>query len=86
METKDYNVMIHGRNFFYQPIKNHLKTYHAIRKIIRYHIILLGRTSRGNDNRCLCLLDYPYFQKYHELIAIDLTKQQKLNAGPKAIQ
>ena len=28
VEIKDYNVMIDGRNFFDQPIKNDLKTYH----------------------------------------------------------
>ena len=27
MEIKDYNVMIDGRNFFDQPIKNDLKIY-----------------------------------------------------------
>ena len=30
-----------------------------------------------------CLIDYPYFKKYHKLIAIDLSKQQKLDSGPK---
>ena len=33
VEIKDYNVMIDGRNFFDQPIKNDLKTYDNIRKI-----------------------------------------------------
>ena len=33
MEVKDYNVMIDGRNFFDQTIKNDLKTYDNIRKI-----------------------------------------------------
>ena len=33
-----------------------------------------------------CLLDYSYFEKYFKLIAIDLSKQQKLDADPKAIQ
>ena len=33
-----------------------------------------------------CLLDYPYFKKYRKLIAKDLSKQQKLDADPKAIQ
>ena len=28
----------------------------------------------------------PYFKKYYKLIAIDLSKQQKLEADPKAIQ
>ena len=31
VEIKDYNVMIDGRNFFDQPIKNDLKTYDNIR-------------------------------------------------------
>ena len=33
-----------------------------------------------------CLLDYHYFKIQYKLIAIDLSKQQKLNADPKAIQ
>ena len=32
------------------------------------------------------LLDYPYFQEHYEIIAIDLSKQQTLDVGPKAIQ
>ena len=28
---------------------------------------------------------YTYFKKYYKLIAIDLIKQQKLDADPKAI-
>ena len=63
---KDYNVMIDGRNFFDQPIKNYLKTSDNIRKI---------STGRGDDFTVGCLLDYPYFKKYYKLIAVDLTKQ-----------
>ena len=33
MEIKDCNVMVNGRNFFDQPIKNDLKIYKNIRKI-----------------------------------------------------
>ena len=33
MEIKDYNVMMDGKNFFDQPIKNDLKTCDNIRKI-----------------------------------------------------
>ena len=33
-----------------------------------------------------CLLDYIYFKKYYKMIAIDLSKQQVLDADPKAIQ
>ena len=74
---KDYNVLIDGRNFSDQPIKNDLKTYDNIKKIA---------TGQGDDYTTECLLDYRYFKKYYKLIAIDLSKQQKLDADPKAIQ
>ena len=71
VEIKDYNIMID------QPIKNDLKTYDNIRKIA---------TGQGDDYTTGCLLDYPYFKKYYKLIAIDLRKQQKLDADPKEMQ
>ena len=77
VEIKDYKVMIDGRNLFDQPIKNDLKTYGNIIKIA---------TGQGNDYTTACLLDYPYFKKYYKSIAIDLRKQQKLDADPKATQ
>ena len=77
VEVKNYNVMIGGRNFFDQPIKNDLKTYDNIRTIA---------TGQGDDYTTGCLIDYPYFKKYYKLIEIDLSKQQKLDADPKAIQ
>ena len=73
---KDYNVMIAGRNFFDQPIKNDLNTYDNIRKIV---------TGHSDDNTTGCLLDYPYFKKYYKLIAIGLSKQKKLGADEKEI-
>ena len=73
---KDYNVMIAGRNFFDQPIKNDLNTYDNIRKIV---------TGHSDDNTTGCLLDYPYFKKYYKLIAIGLSKQKKLGADQKEI-
>ena len=71
IEIKDYNVMIDGGNV------NDSKTYDAIRKIA---------TGHGDDYTTECLLAYPYFKKYYKLFAIDLSKQQKLDADPKAIQ
>ena len=32
------------------------------------------------------MLDYPYFKENYKLIAIDLSKQQELDADPRAIQ
>ena len=43
-------------------------------------------TGQGDDYTTGCLLDYLYFKKYHTLIAIDLSKQQKLDAHRKAKQ
>ena len=33
-----------------------------------------------------CLLDYPYFKENYNLIAIEFSKQQGLDAGSLAIQ
>ena len=76
VEIKNYYVMIDGRNFFDQLIKIDIKTYDNIRKIA---------TGQGNDYTTGCLLDFPYFNKYYELIAIDLSKQQKLEADPEIL-
>ena len=43
-------------------------------------------TGQGDDYTTGCLLDYPYFKNYYKMIAIDLRKQQALDADPKAIQ
>ena len=49
-------------------------------------ITLEGATGQGDDYTTGCLLDYLCFKKYYKLIAIDLSKQQKLDADPKVIQ
>ena len=77
VEIQDCNVMIDGKNFFDQPINSDLKTYENIRKIA---------TGQGDDYTTGCLLDYTYFKKYYKMIAIDLSKQQALDADPRAIQ
>ena len=77
VEIKDYNVMIDGRNFFDQPINSMTKTYKNIRKIA---------TGQGDDYTTGCLLDYFYIKDHYKMIAIDLSKQQALDAYPIAIQ
>ena len=69
--------MIDGCSFFDQPVKNVLITYDNIRKVV---------TGQRDDYTTGCLLDYPYFENYYKMIAIDLCKQQALDADPKAIQ
>ena len=77
VEIKDYNVMINGENFFDQPIKNNKVTYENIRKIT---------TGQGDDYTTGCFLDYSYFVDTYKMIAVDLSKQQALDADPRAIQ
>ena len=76
VEMKDYNIMINGENFFDQPIKNNKVTYDN-RKIA---------TGQGDDYKTGCLFDYPYFANTYKMIAVDLSKQQALDADPRAIQ
>ena len=77
VEIKNYNVMINGESFFDQPIKDNKVTYENIRKIA---------TGQGDDYTTGCLLDYPYFKDSYKMIAVDLSKQQALDADPRAIQ
>ena len=69
--------MINGENFFDQPKKDNKVTYENIRKI---------DTGQGDDYMTGCLLDYPYFKDSYKMIAVDLSKQQALDADPRAIQ
>ena len=77
VEIKDYNIVINGENVFDQPIKNNKVTYYNIRKIA---------TGQGDDYKTGCLLDYSYFVNTYKMIAVDLSKQQALDADPRAIQ
>ena len=77
VEIKDYKIMINGENFFDQPIKNNKVTYENIRKI---------STGQGDDYTTGCLLDYLYFKDSYKMISVDLSKQQALDADPRANQ
>ena len=43
-------------------------------------------TGQGADYTTDCLFDYVYFKNYYKMVAIDLSKQQALDADPKARQ
>ena len=77
VEIKDYNIMINGENYFDQPIKNNKVTYENIKKIA---------AGQGHDYTTGCLLDYPYLMDTYKMIAVDLSKQQALDADPRTIQ
>ena len=63
--------MIYGKNVFDQLIKKN------IRKIT---------TAQGDDYTTGCLLSYAYYRDNYKMIAIGLSKQQALDADPRAIQ
>ena len=69
--------MINGENFFDQPIKNNKVTCENIRKIA---------AGQGDDYTTGCLLDCSYFADTYKMTTVDLSKQQALDADPRAIQ
>ena len=69
--------MTDGRNLFDQPLNSMNKTYENIIKIA---------TGKGDDYPTGCLLDCPYFKENHKMIALDLSRQNELDADPRAIQ
>ena len=76
MWKKIITIFYPGKNLFHEIIKSDLRTYDNAWKIEKV---------QSDDNTTGCFLDYPYFKEYYELIAIDLSKQQKIDAEPKAI-
>ena len=73
--VKDYNVIIDKLAFFDLPMKTEEEAYEKIIDI-----------SRSNEYTTGNLLDYDYFKKYYNLIAIDLSKQQVLQENKDLIQ
>ena len=69
--------MIDGKNLFDEPINSITITYENIKKIA---------AGQGDDYTTGCLLDCSYFKDHYKLVAIDLSKQQALDADPRAIQ
>ena len=54
-----------------------MKRYKEIRKLT---------TGQGEDYTTGCLLDYDYIKSKYRLMAVDLSRQNKSDAGPKVIQ
>ena len=67
LDITKYNELIHGRNFYDQPISNKIKKYDEIKKIA---------TGQGDDYTTGFWLFYQYFKDHYQLIAVDLSKQK----------
>ena len=70
-------MLIDSRNFYDQPINDSIRQYDEIRKIV---------SGKGDNRAAGCLLDYNYFKKNYQSIAVDLSKQRELDADSRAIQ
>ena len=77
VELKDYDIMINGKNFIDQPIKNIKVTFENITKIA---------IGQGNDYTSDCLLDYSYLKESYKMVSIDPSRQQILDNDPRANQ
>ena len=51
---------------------------------VTYENITKVATGQGDYYTTGCLLDYPYFKDTYKMIAIHLSKQQALDADPRA--
>ena len=54
--------------------------------ILKHENIRKIATGKGDDYTTGCLLNYPYFKENFKIIAIDLSKQQSLDADLRAIE
>ena len=72
-----YNVIIDGRNFYDNPIESDIEKYRELKKVM---------IGKGEDYTTGPLLDFNYFDKQYKLVAVDLSKQEELDADLRAIQ
>ena len=77
LDLKKYNVLIDSRNFYDQPISDQTRKYNELRNVA---------IGKGDDFTTGCFIDYDYFLKHYQLVAIDLSKQKELDADRRAIQ
>ena len=77
VDIKDYNAIIDGRYFYDNNINSDVEKYTELKKVM---------IGKGDDYTTGSLLDYDYFKKNYQLVAIDLSKRKELDADPRAIQ
>ena len=76
-DITNFHVLIDGRNFYDQPIRDQIKKYDEIRE---------GAPKQGDNYTSGCLLNYQYFRDHYQLITVNFRKQVELDADPRAIQ
>ena len=74
VEIIEYNFMADSHNIFDQPVKNDSGN-------------IYENTAGQEDYYTTgCFVDYAYFKENYNMIVIDISKPQTLEADPKAIQ
>ena len=69
-QKQRYNVMIDGKNFIDQSVKDGLRTYENNRKVA---------TGHRDDYKNCCLLDYNNSKEHYKLITIDERGESESN-------
>ena len=77
IDLKKYNIIIDGRNFYDNPIESDIEKYRELKKVM---------IGKGEGYTTGSLLDFNYFDKHYQLVAVDLSTQNELDADPRAIQ
>ena len=75
IDLEKYNVIIDGRNFYDNPIESDIEKYRELKKEM---------IGKGEDYTTGSLLDFNYFDKHYQLVAVDLSKQKELDAGSES--
>ena len=82
----NYKVIVNGKNFDDQPIDSDIPTDSDIKWYEKIRRLTTGQTGQGADHITGCLPDYDNNKNHYRLIVVDLRRQKKLDADPKAIQ
>ena len=77
IDLKKFNIIIDGRNFYDNPVESDIEKYRELKRAM---------IGKGEDYTTGSLLDFDYFKKHYKLVAVDLSKQEELDADPRAIQ
>ena len=80
IDLNRFNVIIDGRNFYDNPIKENIEKYRELKKV------MIGKGEDHTTGSTTTDLDFNYFDKHFKLVAVDLSKQKELDADPRAIQ
>ena len=70
VEIKDYNVKIDGKSIFDQPVKSYKITYEKLEKLLLVKEMITQ----------MLFIRLSYFKENYKMLAIDLSKQQALDA------